>query len=74
MGMGDYIFCVVVLEEIEKEVKNGKEKEIVYKIFFGYVLVEMIMIDDFWYIVCNMLGVIGFVGLYGVGSKFVFLL
>ncbi|WP_440272050.1 transcription termination/antitermination NusG family protein, partial [Escherichia coli] len=40
--MGDYIFRVVVPEETEKEVKNGKEKEIVHKTFPGYVLVEMI--------------------------------
>ncbi|MGO2787229.1 MAG: transcription termination/antitermination NusG family protein, partial [Enterococcus faecalis] len=46
MGMGDYIFRVVVPEETEKEVKNGKEKEIVHKTFPGYVLVEMIMTDD----------------------------
>ena len=53
MGMGDYIFRVVVPEETEKEVKNGKEKEIVHKTFPGYVLVEMIMTDDSWYIVRN---------------------
>jgi transcriptional antiterminator NusG len=40
MGMGDYIFRVVVPEETEKEVKNGKEKEIVHKTFPGYVLVD----------------------------------
>jgi len=66
MGMGDYIFRVVVPEETEKEVKNGKEKEIVHKTFPGYVLVEMIMTDDSWYIVRNTRGVTGFVG---PGSK-----
>ena len=59
MGMGDYIFRVVVPEETEKEVKNGKEKEIVHKTFPGYVLVEMIMTDDSWYIVRNTPGVTG---------------
>ena len=65
MGMGDYIFRVVVPEETEKEVKNGKEKEIVHKTFPGYVLVEMIMTDDSWYIVRNTPGVTGFVGSHG---------
>ena len=69
MGMGDYIFRVVVPEETEKEVKNGKEKEIVHKTFPGYVLVEMLMTDDSWYIVRNTPGVTGFVGSHGAGSK-----
>lgn len=69
MGMGDYIFRVVVPEETEKEVKNGKEKKIVHKTFPGYVLVEMIMTDDSWYIVRNTPGVTGFVGSHGAGSK-----
>ena len=69
MGMGDYIFRVVVPEETEKEVKNGKEKEIVHKTFPGYVLVEMIMTDDSWYIVRNTPGVTDFVGSHGAGSK-----
>ena len=43
MGMGDYIFRVVVPEEVETEEKNGKTKEIVHKTFPGYVLVEMVM-------------------------------
>ena len=69
MGMGDYIFRVVVPEETEKEVKNGKEKEIVHKTFPGYVLVEMIMTDDSWYIVRNTPGVTGFLGSSGKGAK-----
>lgn len=69
MGMGDYIFRVVVPEETEKEVKNGKEKEIVHKTFPGYVLVEMVMTDDSWYVVRNTPGVTGFVGSHGAGSK-----
>lgn len=69
MRMGDYIFRVVVPEETEKEVKNGKEKEIVHKTFPGYVLVEMIMTDDSWYVVRNTPGVTGFVGSHGAGSK-----
>lgn len=69
MGMGDYIFRVVVPEETETEVKNGKEKEIVHKTFPGYVLVEMTMTDSSWYVVRNTPGVTGFVGSHGAGSK-----
>ncbi|AYW48138.1 transcription termination/antitermination protein NusG [Tetragenococcus osmophilus] len=69
MQMEDYIFRVVVPEETEKEVKNGKEKEVVHKTFPGYVLVEMVMTDESWYIVRNTPGVTGFVGSHGAGSK-----
>ncbi|MGC6769465.1 transcription termination/antitermination protein NusG [Enterococcus sp. LJL128] len=69
MGMGDFIFRVVVPEETETEVKNGKSKEIVHKTFPGYVLVEMVMTDDSWYVVRNTPGVTGFVGSHGAGSK-----
>ena len=69
MRMGDYIFRVVVPEETEKEVKNGKEKEIVHKTFPGYVLVEMIMTDEAWYVVRNTPGVTGFLGSSGKGAK-----
>lgn len=69
MGMGDYIHRVVVPEETEVEVKNGKEKEVVHKTFPGYVLVEMVMTDESWYIVRNTPGVTGFVGSHGAGSK-----
>ena len=69
MRMGDYIFRVVVPEEKETEVKNGKSKEIVHKTFPGYVLVEMVMTDESWYIVRNTPGVTGFVGSHGAGSK-----
>ena len=69
MGMGDYIFRVVVPEEVETEEKNGKTKEIVHKTFPGYVLVEMVMTDESWYVVRNTPGVTGFVGSHGAGSK-----
>jgi transcriptional antiterminator NusG len=69
MGMGDFIFRVVVPEETEVEVKNGKEKEIVHKTFPGYVLVEMMMTDESWYVVRNTPGVTGFLGSHGGGSK-----
>ena len=62
MGMGDYIFRVVVPEEVETEEKNGKT-------FPGYALVEMVMTDESWYVVRNTPGVTGFVGSHGAGSK-----
>ncbi|QIL46071.1 transcription termination/antitermination protein NusG [Vagococcus coleopterorum] len=69
MGMEDFIFRVVSPEEEEREVKNGKEKVTVNKTFPGYVLVEMVMTDDSWYVVRNTPGVTGFVGSHGAGSK-----
>lgn len=70
MGMEDYIFRVCVPEEEEVETtKTGKEKVWMHKIFPGYVLVEMVMTDESWYIVRNTPGVTGFVGSHGAGSK-----
>lgn len=69
MGMGDFIFRVVVPEETATEEKNGKKKEVIHKTFPGYVLVEMVMTDDSWYVVRNTPGVTGFVGSHGAGSK-----
>ncbi|MGM9988780.1 MAG: transcription termination/antitermination protein NusG [Bacillaceae bacterium] len=69
MGMQDKIFRVIVPEEVEIEKRNGKEKEIKRKIFPGYVLVEVVMTDDSWYVVRNTPGVTGFVGSAGSGSK-----
>ena len=60
MGMQDKIFRVVVPEEVEVEMKNGKEKLMKRKVFPGYVLVELIMTDDSWYVVRNTPGVTGF--------------
>ncbi|WP_034551687.1 transcription termination/antitermination protein NusG [Carnobacterium funditum] len=69
MRMEDYIFRVVIPEEEETEKKNGKDKVTMKKTFPGYVLVEMIMSDDSWYVVRNTPGVTGFVGSHGAGSK-----
>lgn len=69
MGMEDNIFRVIVPEEEGKEEKDGKVKVIVEKTFPGYVLVEMIMSDQAWYVVRNTPGVTGFVGSHGAGSK-----
>ncbi len=69
MGMEDKIFRVIVPEEEETEVKNGKRKTTLKKVFPGYVLTEMIMTDDSWYVVRNTPGVTGFVGSTGSGQK-----
>ena len=69
MGMTDKIFRVIVPEEVETEIKNGKTKTSKKKFFPGYVLAEMIMTDDSWYVVRNTPGVTGFVGSTGSGSK-----
>ena len=62
MGMEDKIFRVVVPTEEVVEFKDGKRKVTPKKIFPGYVLVEMIVTDDSWYVVRNTPGVTGFVG------------
>ncbi len=69
MGMTDKIFRVVVPEEEETDIKNGKKKVVKRKVFPGYVLVELVMTDDSWYVVRNTPGVTGFVGSAGSGSK-----
>ena len=69
MGMQDYIFRVIIPETTEVEVKDGVRKEKVKKMFPGYVLVEMIMTDEAWYIVRNTPGVTGFIGSSGKGAK-----
>lgn len=69
MGMGDRIFRVLVPMEEEIENKAGKKKVILKKIFPGYILVEMFMTDESWYVVRNTPGVTGFVGSSGAGSK-----
>ncbi|WP_249872529.1 transcription termination/antitermination protein NusG [Oceanobacillus saliphilus] len=69
MGMEDKIFRVIVPEDEETEIKNGKKKVTKKKSFPGYVLTEMIMTDDSWYVVRNTPGVTGFVGSSGHGAK-----
>lgn len=66
MEKEDKIFRVVVPTEEEMEIKDGKRKITKRKVFPGYVLVEMLMSDDSWYVVRNTPGVTGFVG---SGSK-----
>ena len=59
MGMEDKIFRVFVPTEEEIEFKDGKKKITKKKVFPGYVLVEMVMSDDSWYVVRNTPGVTG---------------
>ncbi|HEU5140678.1 MAG TPA: transcription termination/antitermination protein NusG [Bacillales bacterium] len=69
MGMTDKIFRILVPMEEETEMKNGQRKSAMKKVFPGYVLAEMVMTDDSWYVVRNTPGVTGFVGSTGAGSK-----
>ncbi|MCL5782226.1 MAG: transcription termination/antitermination protein NusG [Patescibacteria group bacterium] len=62
LGMEDKIFNVIVPTEKKIKVKGGKRVEEEEKIYPGYVLVEMIVTDDSWYIVRNTPRVTGFVG------------
>ena len=69
MGLEDYIFRVVVPEQTEIEYKDGVKKEKTKKMFPGYILVEMIMTDEAWFVVRNTPGVTGFIGSSGKGAK-----
>ena len=69
MGREDYIHRVVVPSQKEIVVKNGKEVEKDSKMFPGYILVEMVMTDEAWFIVRNTPGVTGFIGSSGKGAK-----
>ncbi|MBX3085071.1 MAG: transcription termination/antitermination protein NusG [Anaerolineae bacterium] len=63
MGMHDKIFDVVVPTEEELEVHEGKRKVVERRVFPGYILVQMKMDEDSWYVVRNTPGVTGFVGM-----------
>src|SRR4029077_108611 len=62
MGMEDKIFNVLVPKEKKIKIKDGKRITVEEKIFPGYVIVEMIVTDDSWYVVRNTPNVTGFVG------------
>ena len=62
MGMEDKIFSVLVPTEKKIRIKNGKRRIVEEKIYPGYVLVEMLVTDDSWYVVRNTPRVTGFVG------------
>lgn len=63
MGMQDKIFDVVVPTEEEIEVREGKRRTVERRVFPGYILVQMLMDEDSWYVVRNTPGVTGFVGM-----------
>ena len=65
LGMVDMIFDVIVPKEKQIEIRNGKRKTIEKRVFPGYVLVDMIVTDDSWYVVRNTPNVTGFIG-FGV--------
>ena len=62
MDMGEKIFAILVPKEKKIKIKNGKRRVVEEKIFPGYVLVEMIVTDDSWYVVRNTPNVTGFIG------------
>ncbi len=62
MGMSDRIFGVIVPTEKKIKLKNGKRKLVEEKIYPGYVLVEMVVTDDSWFVVRNTPNVTGFIG------------
>lgn len=63
MGMRDKIFDVIVPTAEEIEIKDGKRRTVEKRVFPGYILVEMKMDEDSWYVVRNTPGVTGFVGM-----------
>ena len=69
MGIQDSLFRIIVAEEPEIEIKNGKQVEKMRNMFPGYVFVEMKMTDEAWYVVRNTPGVTGFIGSSGGGAK-----
>lgn len=64
-GMENQVFDVVVPKEKQIEIRNGKRRTVEKRIFPGYVLVDMIVTDDSWYVVRNTPNVTGFIG-FGV--------
>lgn len=62
LGMEDKIFNVLVPKEKKIKIKNGKRVVIEERVFPGYVLVEMVVTDDSWYVVRNTPNVTGFIG------------
>lgn len=70
MGMGEFIFQILIPDELVIEVKaDGSKKEKMKKMFPGYVFVEMIVTDESWFVVRNTPKVTGFLGSSGGGTK-----
>lgn len=61
-GLEDYILDIIVPMEEQIEIKDGKRKSSLKKVFPGYVLIKMIVTEESWYTVRNVRGVTGFVG------------
>ena len=68
MGLQDLVFNILIPTHIETEIKDGKKVNKEKNIWPGYVLVEMIMTDEAWYVVRNTPGVTGFIGSSGGGA------
>lgn len=62
MDMEDKIYNILIPTEKKIKIKNGKRKTVTEKIFPGYILVEMVVTDDSWYVVRNTPNVTGFIG------------
>ena len=62
LSMNDKIFNIVVPKETKVKIKNGKRRTVEEKIYPGYVLVDMVLTEDSWYVVRNTPRVTGFVG------------
>ncbi len=62
LDMGDKIFNILIPTEKKIKIKNGKRRVVTEKIFPGYVLVDMLVTDDSWYVVRNTPNVTGFIG------------
>lgn len=70
LNMENYIFQVLIPETVHTEKKkNGETKEVVEKIYPGYIFVDMIVTDESWFIVRNTPMVTGFLGSSGGGAK-----
>lgn len=69
MGIQDSLFRILVAEQSEIVIKNGKQVEKMTNMYPGYLFVEMIMTDEAWYVVRNTPGVTGFIGSSGGGAK-----
>lgn len=70
MNMQDYIFNVLIPEEIHYEIKaNGEKKEVIENPYPGYIFVDMIVTDESWFIVRNTPMVTGFLGSSGGRAK-----
>lgn len=69
MGLQNLVFNILIPSRTETVIKNGKKQNVEVNLWPGYVLVEMIMTDEAWYVVRNTPGVTGFIGSSGGGAK-----